>query len=308
MIDEAGIPRVTYCEPEVASVGLTEAQAKEKFGEVQTLTYDLAGNGKIADPADPGRDQARQGGRARAPPGPVVGIHMVGARVGELIGEAQLVYNWDAQAEDVAALVHAHPTQNEAFGEAHLALAGKPLHATDQLPDPVRPRPHRPDREQELRPAMAFTVQMPALGESVTEGTVTRWLKQEGDRVEVDEPLLEVSTDKVDTEIPSPAAGVLQRIVAGEDETVEVGGDLAVIGDGDGDSGGVRADARPIQQADRGRRRRGAERRRGGAADAEPRPGRRSPVADRRAGGDASRRREAERPEAESTGLRLGTP
>jgi pyruvate dehydrogenase E2 component (dihydrolipoamide acetyltransferase) len=78
---------------------------------------------------------------------------------------------------------------------------------------------------------MAFSVQMPALGESVTEGTVTRWLKQEGDRVEVDEPLLEVSTDKVDTEIPSPAAGVLQRIVAGEDETIEVGGELAVIGD-----------------------------------------------------------------------------
>jgi pyruvate dehydrogenase E2 component (dihydrolipoamide acetyltransferase) len=88
---------------------------------------------------------------------------------------------------------------------------------------------------------MAFSVQMPALGESVTEGTVTRWLKQEGDRVEVDEPLLEVSTDKVDTEIPSPAAGVLQRIVAAEDETVEVGGELAVIGDGSDsgtDSGG----------------------------------------------------------------------
>ncbi|MGI5132705.1 2-oxoglutarate dehydrogenase, E2 component, dihydrolipoamide succinyltransferase [Pseudonocardia sp. CA-107938] len=84
---------------------------------------------------------------------------------------------------------------------------------------------------------MAFTVQMPALGESVTEGTVTRWLKQEGDTVEVDEPLLEVSTDKVDTEIPSPAAGVLQRIVAGEDETVEVGGDLAIIGDASEGSG-----------------------------------------------------------------------
>ena len=99
---------------------------------------------------------------------------------------------------------------------------------------------------------MAFTVQMPALGESVTEGTVTRWLKQEGDRVEVDEPLLEVSTDKVDTEIPSPAAGVLERIVAGEDETVEVGGDLAVIGDGDG----VRA-AGPT--AAHGRRRRAGD-------------------------------------------------
>ncbi|MGW0026185.1 2-oxoglutarate dehydrogenase, E2 component, dihydrolipoamide succinyltransferase [Rhodococcus sp. NPDC003383] len=78
---------------------------------------------------------------------------------------------------------------------------------------------------------MAFSVQMPALGESVTEGTVTRWLKQEGDTVEVDEPLLEVSTDKVDTEIPSPAAGVLVRIVAQEDDTVEIGGELAVIGE-----------------------------------------------------------------------------
>src|SRR5277367_5891257 len=79
--------------------------------------------------------------------------------------------------------------------------------------------------------AMAFSVQMPALGESVTEGTVTRWLKQEGDTVELDEPLLEVSTDKVDTEIPSPAAGVLTKIVALEDDTVEIGGELAVIGD-----------------------------------------------------------------------------
>jgi len=78
---------------------------------------------------------------------------------------------------------------------------------------------------------MAISVQMPALGESVTEGTVTRWLKQEGDTVEVDEPLLEVSTDKVDTEIPSPAAGVLTKIVAQEDDTVEIGGELAVIGE-----------------------------------------------------------------------------
>jgi pyruvate dehydrogenase E2 component (dihydrolipoamide acetyltransferase) len=78
---------------------------------------------------------------------------------------------------------------------------------------------------------MAFSVQMPALGESVTEGTVTRWLKQEGDAVELDEPLVEVSTDKVDTEIPSPAAGVLTKIIAREDDTVEVGGELALIGD-----------------------------------------------------------------------------
>ena len=128
VIDEAGIPRVTYCEPEVASVGLTEAQAKERYGEIQTLTYDLAGNGKSQILQTQGAIKLVKSGAAGTP-GPVVGIHMVGARVGELIGEAQLVYNWDAQAEDVAALVHAHPTQNEAFGEAHLALAGTPLHA-----------------------------------------------------------------------------------------------------------------------------------------------------------------------------------
>ena len=100
---------------------------------------------------------------------------------------------------------------------------------------------------------MAFSVQMPARGESVTEGTVTRWLKQEGDTVELDEPLLEVSTDKVDTEIPSPAAGVLTKIIAHEDDTVEVGGELAIIGDaaeGDGGqpAGGQTPEAQPEQQ------------------------------------------------------------
>src|SRR6476469_1385132 len=85
---------------------------------------------------------------------------------------------------------------------------------------------------------MSERVTMPALGESVTEGTVTRWLKNVGDTIEVDEPLLEVSTDKVDTEIPSPVAGVLQEILAQEDDTVPVGADLAVIGDGSDSSGG----------------------------------------------------------------------
>src|SRR4051795_13385797 len=90
---------------------------------------------------------------------------------------------------------------------------------------------------------MPVSVTMPRLGESVTEGTVTRWLKQEGERVEADEPLLEVSTDKVDTEIPAPASGVLTRIVVGEDETAEVGSELAVIGDSAGADGGGSAPA-----------------------------------------------------------------
>nr|WP_271209006.1 dihydrolipoyl dehydrogenase [Rhodococcus wratislaviensis]GLK33441.1 dihydrolipoyl dehydrogenase [Rhodococcus wratislaviensis] len=126
-IDEAGIPRVTYCEPEVASVGFTEAVAREKFGEVETVTYDLGGNGKSQILRTSGAIKLVKAG-AKGTSGPVVGVHMVGARVGELIGEAQLVYNWEAEPGDVAPFVHAHPTQNEAFGEAHLALAGKPLH------------------------------------------------------------------------------------------------------------------------------------------------------------------------------------
>ncbi len=125
-IVESGIPRVTYSDPEVASVGLTEAKAKEVHGAdaVETLEYNLGGNGKSQILGTTGFVKL-----VRQKDGPVVGVHMIGARVGELIGEGQLIVNWDAYPEDVAALVHAHPTQNEALGEAHLALAGKPLHA-----------------------------------------------------------------------------------------------------------------------------------------------------------------------------------
>jgi dihydrolipoamide dehydrogenase len=125
VIDEAGIPRVTYTEPEVASMGLTEARAKEQYGDkVEVLTYDLGGNGKSQILKTQGFIKL-----VRAPEGPVVGLHMVGSRISELVGEAQLIYNWEAFPVDVAQLVHGHPTQNEALGEAHLALAGKPLHA-----------------------------------------------------------------------------------------------------------------------------------------------------------------------------------
>lgn len=125
-IDETGIPRVTYSRPEIASVGLDEAAARATYGDdgVETLTYDLGGNGKSQILKTQGFVKL-----VRRTDGPVVGVHLVGDRVGELIGEAQLIYNWEAHAEDVAPLVHAHPTQNEALGEAHLALAGKPLHA-----------------------------------------------------------------------------------------------------------------------------------------------------------------------------------
>lgn len=125
-VDERAIPRVTYCRPEVASVGLDEAAARAEYGDdaVETLTYDLGGNGKSQILKTQGFVKL-----VRRTDGPVVGVHLVGDRVGELIGEAQLIYGWEAHAEDVAPLVHAHPTQHEALGEAHLALAGKPLHA-----------------------------------------------------------------------------------------------------------------------------------------------------------------------------------
>jgi dihydrolipoamide dehydrogenase len=123
-IDETGIPRVTYSHPEIASVGLNEDAARAAYGEVETLTYDLGGNGKSQILGTQGFVKL-----VRRPDGPVVGVHLVGDRVGELVGEAQLIYGWEGYAEDVAPLVHAHPTQNEALGEAHLALAGKPLHS-----------------------------------------------------------------------------------------------------------------------------------------------------------------------------------
>ncbi|RPF28695.1 dihydrolipoamide dehydrogenase [Georgenia muralis] len=124
VIAESGIPRVTYCEPNVASVGLTEAEAKEAYGEVESVEYNLGGNGKSQILQTTGFVKL-----VRQKDGPIVGVHMLGARVGELIGEGQLMVNWEAYPEDVAALVHAHPTQDEAMGEAALALAGKPLHA-----------------------------------------------------------------------------------------------------------------------------------------------------------------------------------
>jgi dihydrolipoamide dehydrogenase len=125
-IPDVDIPRVTYSEPEIGSVGLTEAQAREQYGAdgVQVYEYNLGGNGKSQILATTGFIKLVQ-----RTDGPVVGVHMIGSRIGEQIGEAQLIVNWEAYPEDVASLVHAHPTQNEAMGEAFLALAGKPLHA-----------------------------------------------------------------------------------------------------------------------------------------------------------------------------------
>jgi len=126
VVDDINIPKVTYSDPEVASIGYSEAKAVEKFGadKITAYDYNLAGNGKSHIIGTSGSVKV-----VRVNDGPVVGVHMIGARVGELIGEAQLAVNWEATPEDIAPFIHAHPTQNEALGEAFLALAGKPLHA-----------------------------------------------------------------------------------------------------------------------------------------------------------------------------------
>ncbi len=126
LVEDINIPKITYCDPEIASVGLSEAKAVEKFGadKVASYEYNLAGNAKSSILGTAGTVKA-----VRVIDGPVVGVHMIGARVGELVGEAQLIVNWEAYPEDVAPFVHGHPTQNETIGETMLKLAGKPLHA-----------------------------------------------------------------------------------------------------------------------------------------------------------------------------------
>jgi dihydrolipoamide dehydrogenase len=123
-VDYDGVPRVTYSHPEVASVGITSKQATERGYDIVEATYDLAGNGKARILGTAGAVKV-----IAAKDGPVLGVHMVGDRVGELIAEAQLITNWEALPSEVAQLIHPHPTMSEAVGEAHLALAGKPLHS-----------------------------------------------------------------------------------------------------------------------------------------------------------------------------------
>jgi dihydrolipoamide dehydrogenase len=127
-IDYDGVPRITYSEPEVASVGITSAQAAERRLQVTEFTYPLGGNGRSVILQTQGAAKVIAAVKEDGTPGEVLGIHLVGSRVGELIAEGQLIYNWDAEPSDVAQLIHPHPTQSEIMGEAMLALAGKPLH------------------------------------------------------------------------------------------------------------------------------------------------------------------------------------
>ena len=123
-VDDVTIPKVTYCDPEIASVGLGTDAAKAAGHDVETVTYPLGGNGRSIIRGTSGSVTL-----VRAKDGPVLGVHMVGLGVSELISEAQLAVGWEAHPEDIAPLVHAHPSQGEAFGEAAMLAAGRPLHA-----------------------------------------------------------------------------------------------------------------------------------------------------------------------------------
>ena len=125
IVEDINIPKVTFCEPQIMSVGYSQPKAEEKFGKdnIEVSEYNLAGNGKSSILGTGGIVKM-----IRVKEGPIVGVTGIGGRFGEQIGEAQLIVNWEAYPEDVAHLVHAHPTQNESLGEVALALAGKPLH------------------------------------------------------------------------------------------------------------------------------------------------------------------------------------
>ena len=271
-IDEAGIPRVTYSHPEVASVGLTEAQAAEKYGaDGRDADLRPRRQRQEPDPQDPGLREAGppQGRpRRRRPPGRRPG------RRADRRGAADLQLGGVRRGRRAPRPRPPDPERSPRRGPPG---PGRQAPARPLLtPPPTEPSPRRS--------SMATEVNLPALGESVTEGTVTRWLKQVGDTVAVDEPLLEVSTDKVDTEIPSPVAGTLLEIKANEDDTVEVGAVLAVIGD-EGESAAVATPRGEEPSASPPTSRRQSPSRRAAEAEARsPRPSSRtSPSSERRA-------------------------
>ena len=249
VVDDVNIPKVTYCDPEVASVGYTEAKAAEKFGADAGLVVRLQPRRQRQEPhprhqrLDQGRPRERRPRRRRA-------HDRRPRRRADRRGPAR---------RELGGVPRGHRAVHPRAPDAERgARRGVPQARRQAAARALSPTPHDHDCNKlesvtrcEGDKRMSESVSLPALGESVTEGTVTRWLKNVGDRVEVDEPLLEVSTDKVDTEIPSPVAGVIEAILVQEDETVEVGTALVTIGDGSGAAAAPEAPAEAAPAAER---------------------------------------------------------
>ena len=237
------VPWAIYCYPEVAFAGHSEESAKEAGFDVVVSKHQYRGNSRaqiIGETEGLVKIIAQK--QPDGTGGRILGVHMVGPWVTEQLGQGYLAVNWEATVAEVAEFIQPHPSAVGAVRRDG-ALAHRK--------EPAR---------------LMADVQMPQLGETVTEGTITRWFKKVGDEVKLDEPLFEVSTDKVDTEVPSPIAGVITEIKANEGDVVEVGAVIAVVGDAGSGAGGRPRRRRPGRAPLRRRRPRSPRR----AAAAEP--------------------------------------
>ncbi len=218
------VPGCTYCDPEIGSVGLTEAEARQRGYDVRVgqFPFGVLGRAKMA-----GESEGFVKIVADKKYDEVLGVHMIGPRSTELIAEAVLALRLECTVEELIKTIHAHPTFSEAVGEAAHADARR----GDSHVTVGSDRTTRTARTIRTVPTMSTPVVMPQMGESIAEGTIVRWIKKVGDSVDRDEPLFEISTDKVDAEIPAPAAGVLTEIKVQAGETVAVNEVVATIGD-----------------------------------------------------------------------------
>ncbi len=227
------VPWGIYCHPEVAYAGLTEEQARERGHDVVTSVHRFVGNSRALIIGEPDGIVKIVSERD----GPVLGVHIVGPWATELIAEGYLAVNWEATPEEIGGAGARAPDAERAVrrigARAHRSLAARVTarQRSWSHEERVRHSTRRSQAANDRRKQDAVDVTMPQLGETVTEGTITRWLKQPGDPIKADEPLFEVSTDKVDSEVPAPTSGVLAEIRIAEGETAAVGTVLAVISD-----------------------------------------------------------------------------
>jgi biotin carboxyl carrier protein len=232
------VPWAIYCKPEVAFAGHSEEAAKEAGFDVVVSKHRFAGNSRamIIGETD-GLVKIIAEKQADGTGGRVLGVHMVGPWVTEQLGQGYLAVNWEATVDEIARSSSPTPPCRSSSARSVLSMTGRSFtgerrRGRGESRSSWRHSPWAPTvRTSQENGAMADVV-MPQLGESVTEGTITRGSSNPGDEVAEDEPLFEVSTDKVDTEVPSPIAGTCRSLRADEGDTVDVGTVIAVVGEG----------------------------------------------------------------------------
>ena len=221
------VPGCTYCDPEIGSVGLTEKEAQARGYDVRVGTFKF---GVLARARIAGETEGFVKIVADKKYDEVLGVHMIGPRSTELVAEATLALRLECTVEELIRTIHAHP--DDVGGGGRGGARGARRRDTCVSESLVVSRQSLVVSQSIVsgESSMPTKVVMPQMGESIAEGTIVRWIKKVGDQVDRDEPLFEISTDKVDAEIPSPAAGVLTEIRVKEGETVPVNSVVAVIG------------------------------------------------------------------------------